>query len=396
MASDWNLRYCATDGSLYAAWDFVPVSFFLARARGISRYITTTSFSVMTDLTNPFSGGWGIIAVFACALLLAGQVSRVCHRLPWACLVGLANVVGVLALFVEPLGLFGISPEAASILSNTGGVVLGGASTLLLISWADTIMPLGAKASSLSLACAFLGVVVFDVILTALVEPAVLVVLLLLCVASLVLVIWADAQVSIRSDVAGKDVVDARNLPTLSSAVYHGTIPVWAALLSIVFFGTAAGIVQSGSLPQVSAADYMVDTGRGAASLVVDLGVLLTSAALFTNLWLLRGENMAFYRWTVLALLSRFVSRRHTSCASGRSRDCFHDYGAYAHICLRVGSLLHASPEYIARAAVFGWLASLPDSQHAEHAYRRVLCRRALGTVREHIPCRDDSGALCS
>ena len=298
---------------------------------GISRYITTTSFSVMTDLTNPFSGGWGIIAVFACALLLAGQVSRVCHRLPWACLVGLANVVGVLALFVEPLGLFGISPEAASILSNTGGVVLGGASTLLLISWADTIMPLGAKASSLSLACAFLGVVVFDVILTALVEPAVLVVLLLLCVASPVLVIWADAQVSIRSDVAGKDVVDARNLPTLSSAVYHGTIPVWAALLSIVFFGTAAGIVQSGSLPQVSAADYMVDTGRGAASLVVDLGVLLDECGVVhQSMAASRREHGVLSMDGSRVALSRSVSRRHTSCASGRSRDCFHDYGAYA------------------------------------------------------------------
>ena len=252
-----------------------------------SRHGMPVTFSVVTT-ADALSGGWAIMGAFLAMALLSGQASRACRSRTW---LGTAAGLSAVGTFLLLAGEVGLPVGGAAQL--VGGVLLALGSTGMLMSWGDLVIPLGARASSGVLSCAFALTVLFDLLAYGLNTPAELVALVCLCGASPTLLVRAQAPLAQRKD-GGADSLEVR-----------GVVPAWVSFATLALFGSIAGLIQSGVIPQLTGLmEGGLSSEADPTGLSVDLGVLLAAGAVGAGGRLMRGNNMAFYRWTVMALLA--------------------------------------------------------------------------------------------
>lgn len=250
----------------------------------ISSRISVDTFAIMTS-DDPLTGGITIMAAFLLALVCSGFAARWIESVPFLVVDGLVNVLGVLALFSGMLG-FGPSGE----LSKIGGLILGFGSSFLLIAWAVFLIPRGAKTSSLCLAVSLLIVIAFDVLAKALVDVALAIAIALVCAASPVLLRIAAKRFGAEEQVQAIE-------------EYRGVVPAWLSFASIGLYAVVMGGIQVGGSSLHAQVDG-VGTMLVASGLAVDAGILVAAIVVFVGVRYLRGNNMGFYRLTILALLA--------------------------------------------------------------------------------------------
>ena len=251
-----------------------------------SRYGMPITFSVVTT-TDPLSGGWAITVTFLVLAVLSGPASRSCQRPWWLATSAVLSAVGTFLLLAGQI--IESVPEAAGL---AGGILLGVGSTCMLVAWAELVIPFGARVSSIVLAFAFALTVLFDCAASGLNEVAELVTLVILCAVSPLLL--KRSCLAVQTSGPAEQDLDVR-----------GVVPAWASLATLALFGAMAGLIQGGVIPQLTgvSSPNVGDVGEY-TRIASDVGVACTAVAIAASARFLRGNNMAFYRWTVLALLA--------------------------------------------------------------------------------------------
>ena len=197
----------------------------------ISSRASVETFAVMTG-ENPLSGGVTIMAAFLLVAVFARPAARMLSTTAFLAVDAVANALGTALLLSDLVGLGGNAP-----LSEAGGLLIGFGSALLLVRWADFLVPLGAKTSSLCLATALAFVVAFDVLSKALIDLAFVLAVLALCALSPLLLVRAS-----RGERAERE--ECASQPHDSIEEYRGVVPVWLSFASIVFYAVVMGGVQ--------------------------------------------------------------------------------------------------------------------------------------------------------
>ena len=250
----------------------------------ISSRASVETFAVMTG-DNPLSGGVTIMAAFLLVAVFARPAARMLSTTAFLAVDAVANALGAVLLLSDLVGLGGNAP-----LSEAGGLLIGFGSALLLVRWADFLVPLGAKTSSLCLATALAFVVAFDVLSKALIDLAFVLAVLALCALSPLLLVR-----SARGGRAERE--ECASQPHDSIEEYRGVVPVWLSFASIVFYAVVMGGVQLGGM----AVNTVFD---GVAEVVASTGIAVDAGMLVAGVRFLHGNNMSFYRLTILALLA--------------------------------------------------------------------------------------------
>lgn len=292
-----NVRAARWRGSVVDALSMIKERWFLRAAFGlaaclvlfgegasISDRVSVDTFAIMTG-ADPLTGGITIMAAFLLAAVFAALVQRCIETTAFLAVDALVNVVGCVLLFSEVLNL-GLGAFAARI----GGLVVGFGAALLLVRWADLLIPRGAKASSLCLAAAMLFVVAFDLLSKVLVDVGLVGAVLLLCAVSPALLVLAAREAQVE-----------RAERTIEE--YRGVVPVWLSFATIALYAVVMGGIQVGGSGSVEQAAGVV-VNAASSSLAVDAGMVVASLVIVLGARFLRGNNMGFYRSTILALLS--------------------------------------------------------------------------------------------
>ncbi len=250
----------------------------------ISDRVSIDTFAIMTG-ADPLTGGATIMAAFLVAAVCAPFVQRCIESAVFLAIDALVNVVGCVLLFSGVLEL-GLAAPVARI----GGLVVGFGATFLLVRWADLLIPRGAKASSLCLAAAMLFVVAFDLLSKVLVDVGLVGAVLLLCAVSPVLLVVAAREA--RDDRAEQMIEE-----------YRGVVPIWLSFATIALYAVVMGGVQVGGSGSVEQAAGIV-ANAVSSSFAVDAGMVVAALVIVLGARFLRGNNMGFYRSSILALLS--------------------------------------------------------------------------------------------
>lgn len=269
---------------LRAALGLAACLILFGEGASISDRVSVDTFAIMTG-ADPLTGGVTIIAAFLLAAAFAPFVQRRIGSAAFLLVDALVNVAGCVLLFSEVLNL-GLGAFVARI----GGLVVGFGAAFLLVRWADLLIPRGAKASSLCLAAAMLFVVVFDLLSKVLVDVGLAGAVLVLCAASpILLVLVAREAKGVRAEQTIEE--------------YRGVVPVWLSFATIALYAVVMGGVQVGASGTVEqTAGVAVDVAS--SSLAVDAGMVVAVLVIVLGARFLRGNNMGFYRSTILALLS--------------------------------------------------------------------------------------------
>lgn len=254
---------------------------------GVSSRISVDTFAVMTS-EDPLTGGIAIMAAFLLAVLCSRFAAGWIESKAFLVFDAMVNVAGVVMLLSDIVGISGIG--FAEMLPRVGGLVLGFGSAWLLIRWAILLIPLGAKSSSLCFAVSLLMIIVFDILAKALVDSAFVVVIVLVCVASPVLL-----------EMAKRSFNSGLHDPPIEE--YCGVVPVWLSFATIALYAVVMGGIQVSGSSAISrfdgVAEILVYSG-----MAVDLGILIAAFVIFVGTRYLHGNNTAFYRLTILALLA--------------------------------------------------------------------------------------------
>lgn len=265
----------------------------------ISRWSITTAFSVSTS-TDPLSGGWGIIAAFLAVVAVRGRARRVrsSHGLP--AVLGVLAGSAVLVMFAADFGVFGMreAGSLAQVIADASAIALGFFSTLMLVLWADALVPLGARASSQVLGWALAVIVLADAILCACTECAAALLATLSAIASPAMLVRARSGVP-------REAID------LGTDGYRGVVPAWAVFSTVALLGLAMGVVQSGATRPGGVLPLGESLGQPfTLTLLTDAGTLIAAVAVLCSERLLVGNDLRLYRWGILCLLtvSTFLS----------------------------------------------------------------------------------------
>lgn len=242
------------------------------------------TFAVMTG-TNPLSGGITIMAAFFAVAVFSQAAGRLLATKSFLVGDGVANAAGAVLVLSGTIGIPG-----SEVLAPAGGLAIGFSSTLLLVRWADVLVPRGARESSLCLACAMLMVVAYDVLAKALVDIAFAVSVVLLCALSPWLLALAASE--------GRGEEEARAI-----AEYRGVVPVWLSFATVALYAVAMGGVQVGGAGQNTLFEGIAEL-LASAGIAIDAGIVIAAVAILLGARFLHGNNMSFFRLTILALLS--------------------------------------------------------------------------------------------
>ncbi|WP_302395548.1 response regulator transcription factor [Eggerthella sinensis] len=256
----------------------------------ISSRASVETFAVMTG-ENPLSGGVTIMAAFLLVAVFARPAARMLSTTAFLAVDAVANALGAALLLSDLVGLGGNAP-----LSEAGGLLIGFGSALLLVRWADFLVPLGAKTSSLCLATALAFVMAFDVLSKALIDLAFVLAVLALCALSPLLLVRAS-----RGERAERE--ECALQPHDSIEEYRGVVPVWLSFASIVFYAVVMGGVQLGGMAVNTVFDGVAEV-VASTGIAVDAGMLVAVVVIVAGVRFLHGNNMSFYRLTILALLA--------------------------------------------------------------------------------------------